>query len=167
MHMYIFTFSIGVNITSFVRETPLFPLVPLYRFLYEMSRFFVIFKNLNPRKKFLWKIADVDAIRQDLQEYADAFAADNTPSTPIGQLWADFKETVLSIVEKRVPSKATAPRHSNSWTSTSTRKAIRRKQRAHKKARKTGKKRDIDRYKRLQAEVKYDIKQAGKVTSKI
>ena len=92
-----------------------------------------------------------------MQEYADAFASDDIPSAPTDQLWADLWETVLSIVEKRVPSKTTAARYN-----TSIRKAIRRKQRAHKKARKTGKKRDIDSYKRLQAEVKYDIKEAGK-----
>ena len=68
----------------------------------------------------------------------------------------------MSIVEKRVPSKTTAARYSNPWINTLIRKAIQRKQRAHKKARKTGKKRDINRYKRLQAEVKYNIKQANK-----
>ena len=64
----------------------------------------------------------------------------------------------MSIVEKRVRSKTTAARYSNPWINTFIRKAIRRKQ----KARKTGKKRDIDRYKRLQAEVKYNIKQTSK-----
>ena len=34
------------------------------------------------RKLFLWKRADVDTIREDLQEYADAFAEDDTPITP-------------------------------------------------------------------------------------
>ena len=86
------------------------------------------------------------------------------PISPIEQLWADFKGTVLRIVEERVRYKTTAAccRNNNPWINTSIRKGIRRKQRAHKKARKTGKKRDIDRYKRLQAEVKFDIKQTNR-----
>ena len=36
------------------------------------------------------------------------------------------------------------------------------KQKAHKKARKTKKKRDVDRYKRLQQEVQYEVRQANK-----
>jgi hypothetical protein len=39
---------------------------------------------------------------------------------------------------------------------------INRKQKAHKKARKTKKKRDVDRYKRLQQEVQYEVRQANK-----
>ena len=114
------------------------------------------------RRLFLWKRADVDAIREDLQEYADAFAADFIPDSPIEQLWADFKETVLRTVEKRVPSKTTAARKSNLRINTSIQKSIRRKQSAHKKARKTGKKRDINRHKCPQAEVKFDIKRANR-----
>ncbi|KAL8589391.1 hypothetical protein ACOMHN_021543 [Nucella lapillus] len=57
--------------------------------------------------------------------------------------------------------KTTQGRYSYPWIDTSVRRAIRRKQRAHTKARKTGKKRDQDRYKRLQQEVKDNIKKAS------
>ena len=116
-----------------------------------------------PRRKLcLWKRADVNDIREDLQECADAFAPDFIPDSPIEQLWADFREIVLRIVEKRVPSKTTVERNSNSRINTSMRKNIRRKQCAHKKARKTGKKRDIDRYERVHAEVNFDIKRMNR-----
>ena len=65
-------------------------------------------------------------------------------------------------MEKRIPSKITPPRYSNPWINTPVRRAIRRKQRAYKKARKTGKKKDVDCYKRLQAQAKYEIRQSSK-----
>jgi hypothetical protein len=48
------------------------------------------------------------------------------------------------------------------WINTTIRRKINRKQKAHKEARKTKKKRDVDRYKRLQQEVQYEVRQANK-----
>jgi hypothetical protein len=54
----------------------------------------------------------------------------------------------MSTIDKRVPSKMTQGRHTHPWINTTIRRKINRKQKVHKKARKTKKKRDIDRYKR-------------------
>jgi hypothetical protein len=45
---------------------------------------------------------------------------------------------------------------------TTIRRKLNRKQKAHKKARRTKKKRDVDRYKRLQQEVQYEVRQTNK-----
>ncbi|KAL8612317.1 hypothetical protein ACOMHN_062264 [Nucella lapillus] len=71
-------------------------------------------------------------------------------STQANQMpWRGFSERVQKTINKNVPSKTTQGRYSYPWIDTSLRRAIRRKQRAHTKARKAGKKRDQDRYKRL------------------
>ena len=54
----------------------------------------------------------------------------------------------------------TQGRHTYPWINTTIRRKINWKQKAHKKARKTKKKRDIDRYKRLKQEVQYEVRQA-------
>ncbi|KAL8609731.1 hypothetical protein ACOMHN_042770 [Nucella lapillus] len=77
-------------------------------------------------------------------------------------MWSDIKQTLSETVEKRVPSKTSAARHTNPWITTSIRRAIRRKQRAHKKARMTGKKKDVDRYRRIQAQTRYEVRQASR-----
>ena len=56
----------------------------------------------------------------------------------------------------------TQGRHTHPWINTTIRRKINRKQKAHKKARKTKKKRDIDRYKRPKQEVQYEVRQANK-----
>ncbi|KAL8606287.1 hypothetical protein ACOMHN_024183 [Nucella lapillus] len=98
-----------------------------------------------PRRKiFLWKKADVEGMRQDVKEFANTYQYPD-PSTPnaLEQMWSDIKQMLSETVEKRVPSKTSAARH-NPWITTSIRRAIRRKQRAHKKARMTGKKKDVE-----------------------
>ncbi|KAL8589901.1 hypothetical protein ACOMHN_023988 [Nucella lapillus] len=85
-------------------------------------------------------------MRQDVKEFANTYQYPD-PSTPnaLEQMWSDIKQMLSETVEKRVSSKTSAARHTNPWITTSIRRAIRRKQRAHKKARMTGKKKDVDR----------------------
>lgn len=109
------------------------------------------------RKIFLWKRADTDGIKQDLADFNDTFMTD--PGDVHG-LWASLKSKIQEVMEKRVPSKMSASRHSHPWMNTTIRRSIRRKQRAHRKARRTGKKRDMDRYKSMQQEVKFHVRQA-------
>ncbi|KAL8611033.1 hypothetical protein ACOMHN_042649 [Nucella lapillus] len=117
-----------------------------------------------PRRKFfLWKKADIEGMRQDVKEFANTYQYPD-PSTPnaLEQMWSDIKQMLSETVEKRVPSKTSASRHTNTWITTSIRRAIRRKPRAHKKARMTGKKKDVDRYRRIQAQTRYEVRQASR-----
>ncbi|KAL8593132.1 hypothetical protein ACOMHN_018058 [Nucella lapillus] len=113
------------------------------------------------RKILLWKKANMHAIRKDMEEYAQTFDIDTSKPDALETAWRGFSERVQKTINKNVPSKTTQGRYSYPWIDTSLRRAIRRKQRAHTKARKTGKKRDQDRYKRLQQEVKDNIKKAS------
>ena len=56
----------------------------------------------------------------------------------------------------------TVYRNMLTWMNTEIQRIIRRRQRAHKKARHSNQKRDIDRYKQLQKEVQYQIRKAHK-----
>ncbi|KAL8562815.1 hypothetical protein ACOMHN_004507 [Nucella lapillus] len=113
------------------------------------------------RKILLWKKANVHAIRKDMEEYAQTFDIDTSKPDALETAWRGFSERVQKTIDKNVPSKTTQGRYSYPWIDTSLRRAIRRKQRAHTKARNTGKKRDQDMYKRLQQEVKDNIKKAS------
>ena len=109
------------------------------------------------RKIFLWNKADTEGIKQDMQDFSQTFMTD---TSDVHGLWASLKSKIGQVMEKRIPRKMTANRHSHPWINTTIRRAIRRKQRAFKKSRLTGKKRDLDRYKKLQQEVKFHIRQA-------
>ena len=78
-------------------------------------------------------------------------------------MWQAFKTAIHQTIEKRVPSKLTLARNTHPWINTSIRRSIKRKQRAYRKARKTNKKRDRDRYKRLQHEVQWETRKAHRM----
>lgn len=78
----------------------------------------------------------------------------------VSGLWDSLKTKIKEVIEKRVPTKMSSNRHSHPWINTAIKKDIRRKQRAHKKAKESRKKKDLDRYKKLQQEVKFHIRQA-------
>ena len=119
------------------------------------------FRSRPPRRKIiLWKKADIDGIKSDVKAFVDNFV--QKTQRPIEIMWEEIKKALHAIIEKRVPSKLTASRHTHPWINTEIRRAIRRKQRAHAKARKSKKKKDHDRYKRLQKEVKFMIRIANK-----
>ena len=112
------------------------------------------------RKIFLWNKADKDGIQNDVKLFSQSFIT--SKQTSVCEMWETFKTAIQSIINKRVPSKLSSPKHTNPWINTEIRRAIRRKQRAHCKCRKTNKKRDTDRYRRLQKQVKFMIRMANK-----
>ena len=114
--------------------------------------------KLPRRKIYLWKRADINGIKDDLQYLHTSIQVHHD----IDQAWESLKTAILNTIEKRVPSKMTTSRHTNPWMNTEIRRLIRRKQRAHRKARQTKTKRDNDRYKRLQRDVQYKIRRANK-----
>jgi hypothetical protein len=69
---------------------------------------------------------------------------------------------VKRIIGLRVPTKMTRARHTHPWINTKVRRKISLKNREHAKARRTKKKRDRDRYKRLQQEVQRETRKAHK-----
>lgn len=115
------------------------------------------------RKIYLWKKTNTVAMKDDIQDFNNTYQRPD-PADPCGteSMWMAIRDMLKATMEKHVPTKTTAARHSDPWITTSIRRTIRRKQRAHNKARKTGKKRDQDRYKRLQTETRFEIRQASR-----
>ena len=99
------------------------------------------------RKIYLWKKADIYKIKEDLETFKTSFK--NTCNRTVESMWQSFKSEIQKTIEKRVPTKMTQGRHTHPWMNTAIRRKINQKQKAHKKARKTKKKRDQDRFKRL------------------
>ncbi|CAG2253425.1 E1BAP5 [Mytilus edulis] len=112
------------------------------------------------RKIYLWKKADIYKIKEDLETFKTSFKS--TCNRTVESMWQSFKSEIQKTIEKRVPTKMTQGRHTHPWMNTAIRRKINQKQKAHKKARKTKKKRDQDRYKRLRQEVQWEIRQANK-----
>ena len=105
-----------------------------------------------PRRKiFLWKRADAEKMKQHLKEFSHSFMKET--SQTVECMWTLFRSAITSAVEKHVPTKMSSTRQTRPWVNTSLRRAMRRKQRAHWRSKKTKKHKDWNRYKKLQAAV--------------
>ena len=111
------------------------------------------------RKIYLWNKANIEGIKEDLVEFG---SAPPPPDKNVLELWDMFKIKIEEVIANRVPTKMSSNRHTNPWINTEIRRCIRRKQRAHKKSKATKKKKDNDRYLRLQTEVNFLIQEAHK-----
>ena len=112
-----------------------------------------------PRRKiYLCKRADVNGIKEDIRNLTD----DIQREREINLAWDRLKGTIFKAIDKRVPSKMSTSRHTNPWMNTEIKRTIRRKQRTHQKARRINRKRDNDRYKRLQKDVQFQIRRTNR-----
>ena len=106
----------------------------------------------------LWKKANIYQIQEDLIVFGGNFRDQTFDS--IESMWNHFKTAVKRIIDQRVPTKMTRARHTHPWMNTKVRRKINQKHRAHAKARRTKKKRNRDRYKRIQQEGQRETRKA-------
>ena len=112
-----------------------------------------------PRRKiYLWKKADLDGFRSSISSSSKTFLP--TEFEDIDNMWAAFKTTITSAIDRHVPTKMTSTRRTHPLVNTNLRRLMRRKQRAHRKAKRPRQVRDWERYKRLQAEVQRSTRSA-------
>jgi hypothetical protein len=113
-------------------------------------------KKNQRRKILLWKNAKMEEIKSDIRSYIP-----NEDHRDANAAWIDFKSMLTTTIQQHVPTKMTQPRSSLPWMTEKLKRAIKRKQKAHRKARTTKKKRDRDRYRRLQQEVRFMIRESN------
>ena len=124
--------------------------------------------RLPRRRLYMWKKADTQGIKKHLHLFSAAFTSspDHDPSlddqetNPIECMWSKFKAAVTSAVEKYVPTKMSSSRQTHPWVDTKLRRLMRQKQRAHWRAKKTGKSKHWRRYKDLQRKAQTTSRQS-------
>ncbi|XP_072020312.1 uncharacterized protein [Amphiura filiformis] len=104
------------------------------------------------RKILLWKRTDFDSIIQRLKKWAENYTSTYSTSTPVEELAEAMQSELDQVIEEHVPSKLSSTRYSQPWFNSSTKSASRRKARAFKKARRTGRIKDWKRFRHLKKE---------------
>ena len=114
-----------------------------------------------PRRKIrLWGKADTAGLHQSASEFASNFTSQYSAASDIDTLWTVFRDFCIKAMDTHVPSKMTTTRYSQPWVNKKVKRASRRKKRAYRKARSTGKDEDLQRYKTLQKESQYECRKA-------
>ncbi len=128
-----------------------------------LSRHDIVFTEINiqaerrkpvRRKILLWKRADWDAIRARVKEWTGTFTSQNSVNTPVETLANTLQEELQTVLNDLVPSKLSSTRYGQPWFNSKTKRAVRRKKRAYKKAKRTNKESDWRRYGRQKKETK-------------
>ena len=95
------------------------------------------------RRVFLWKNANCDAISEDMETLDQLLASKESPndisSNDVESMWETFKTTLSNSMEKKIPSKLVSKKkNSRLWINTATRRALRKKQKLYRKAKRSG-----------------------------
>ena len=104
------------------------------------------------RKILLWKRADFDYIRSRVHQMSSDFTHKFTTSTPEEDLATALQHELDNIINECVPSKMSSIRSNQPSFNSASKRILRRKGRAFKKARRTYKARGWTRFKRLKKE---------------
>ncbi|CAG2244745.1 unnamed protein product [Mytilus edulis] len=110
------------------------------------------------RKIFLWKKANMKAIKISLKNFGEQFC--QSKDQTVEAMWKAIKTILEQLIEKHVPTKQTMNRHTHPWINTQTRRAMRRKQRAHSKAKRSNNPSDWEKYKKLKANTQKETRKA-------
>ena len=91
-------------------------------------------RTQNPRKIYLYKQADWDAMETEMKELNTKIQAEMDEHTP-DELWSKFKNTTLAMIDK-IPSKVCKKRNRLPYMTREIHRLTNRKNRAHKQRKK-------------------------------
>ena len=112
------------------------------------------------RKILLWKKADMDELKLEVQAFVTSMTTEFTIMTPVETIWMTLKKHVEDTTSKCVPSKMSSSRHNQPWINRTIKRLARRKQRAFNKARSSNLPKDWARLHKLQKLQKLECKKA-------
>ena len=113
-----------------------------------------------PRKIHQYKKADWDQIDEDLSHFEETFFADHPSEKTVEENWTNIKSALNNAIDKNIPTKIIRNFNSLPWVTRDVKHHIRRKNRAHKKAKHTKRPRDWARFRKLRKQCHQEMKKA-------
>ena len=113
------------------------------------------------RKVHCWKKANIEDLQAYIMREVTALTESHSDDTEVESLWQQIKRISEEGMERFVPSKMTSKRYSQPWFTRKCKRAIRKKNRAYKKAKRTNDNKDWDRFNELRKEAQKACKEAN------
>ena len=98
-----------------------------------------------PRKCYKYSRADWDQLQTGAETLCQEILA-NFDQQSVNENWVRFRDGLLTLLEKHVPSKLSSTRHNVPWFTASLKRATRKKQKLFSKAKRTGNATDWEAY---------------------
>ena len=102
-----------------------------------------------PRKVYQFHKADYDGLRFHLSSFSNQYLTSDPGKRSVEENWHKISETIHEAMDKYIPHRMSKAKRHLPWVSASVKHMMNRRDRAHKKARRTGKPKDQVAYKRL------------------
>ena len=116
-------------------------------------------RSKTPRRKiYKWKSANLEELHSEIKTHITTFMSTSFHS--VDDMWLAFTNILINAMEKCVPSKLSSTRPTYPWINTEVRRAISRKNKAGRKARKTKNPKDRERYHKMKALAQKTSRQA-------
>ena len=110
------------------------------------------------RKCYLYNKGDYNSMRQETLSFAkNKYFNGHANSRSVEENWGTIKSFLKDLVDKYIPSKMTRSTQSLPWVTGKIRKLIRKRNKTHAKAKRTGSDRLLARWKKLRKTVKDEI----------
>ena len=90
-----------------------------------------------PRSVYLYKRANWDKIKDDLHEFQHTFLASTPYDNPVNDNWQNLKSAIMDSVKINIPTKSLKTQHNLPWFNQDLKRAVRKKKRLYKKAKRT------------------------------
>ena len=113
-------------------------------------------------KIYIWKKANKDKLEDQASEMGKQFKEKFSLDRAINEIWDFIKSNILNILQESVPSKMSSSRFSLHWINRTVKQMSRQKNRNFDKARRTKKKSDIARYRKLKSATQKECRKAYK-----
>ena len=110
----------------------------------------------------IWKKANKDKLEDQASEMVKQFKEKFSLDRAINEMWDLFKSNILKILQESVPSKMSSSRFNQPWINHTVKQMTRWKKRSFDKARRTKKKSNIARYRKLKSATQKECRKAYK-----
>ena len=112
-----------------------------------------------PHKIFQYKSANWDQLKDDINQLTTTYFHMNPNSKDISENWNFFRNNLTSLVDRNIPSRNTKAKVHLPWITREIIRMQRKRNKSHKKAKRTGRNRDWERFRELR-------RQASKAAAK-
>ena len=113
-----------------------------------------------PRKIFLYKKAKWQNVKDDLHNIQSTAKTLYNNNSSVNDIWNLFVTSLEDSVNKNIPTKTARKKDGCPWITTDLRRLTRRRDRAYKKKKKSGDKRDTASYKDLKSKTQRELRKA-------
>lgn len=115
-----------------------------------------------PRTVYLWNKIDDQAYKRCAKEFTEGFLNDNPEERTVDSNWCLFRDTILGLVKKHVPSKQVQGKCQPPWFTHKHKRLCRRKERYYIKAKQKGGQQRWDQFKKVRNEVDKELRKANR-----